>query len=57
MGVEWNVVLDRFRDSSRSDMLDILFGYELEMRTTINEEHREQLKELLKELWQEYLSV
>jgi hypothetical protein len=50
------VLIDRFRDSSRIDMLNTLYGYELEMRTTTNDERRELLQELLKELWREYLS-
>jgi hypothetical protein len=51
------VILEEFRDSSRSDMLDTLFDYEMEMRTTASDERREKLQGLLKILWPEYLSA
>lgn len=49
-------LLDRFRDSSRLDMLDTILAFELEKKITASNERRETLQELLEQLWPEYLS-
>jgi hypothetical protein len=51
------ILIDEFKDSSRSDMLSTLFDYELEMRTATSKEQRESLEHLLYFLWPEYLST